>query len=267
MDFATPLGIIFGFGMLLAAFVMEGGHLLALVGLTASMIVFGGTICATMTSFTLKEVLSIPRILVYASTMSMANVQRLREAIELMVYFSEKARREGILGLETEIQEKLTDGKWDPILKKGIRLIVDGTEPAIVTEIMENDIYITEQNRKREQSVFEAAGGYSPTMGIIGTVMGLVHVLANLSDPSQLGPAVALAFVATLYGVSFANLFWLPVAGKLKYKLKQEIIQKQLFIAGILAIQAGENPRIVRDKLEIFLAQNERESAGETGEK
>ena len=134
-------------------------------------------------------------------------------------------------------------------LKQGIQLVVDGTDPALVRDILETQIEFTDQRHKIGAEIFEAAGGYSPTMGIIGTVMGLVHVLSNLADPDSLGPSIAVAFIATLYGVAFANVAWLPIGHKLKLKSKQERFVMEIALEGILSIQAGDNPSIVKEKL------------------
>jgi Flagellar motor component len=253
MDIATGLGLIIGFGMLLSAFVLEGGTLTALMGISPAMIVFGGTLGACTVQFTLKEIFSIPRLILDAMMLAKGNDSSIRQLIEVMVKIAEKARREGVLSLEADIQGELADKKYDPMLRKGLRLTVDGSEPELIKHMLENEIYFYEEQQKKNASIFEAAGGYSPTMGIIGTVMGLIKVLGSLTDPNQLGPAVALAFIATLYGVGFANLVWLPISGKLKLKTKLEIVQKELIVEGVMSIQAGENPRTLKEKLEVFL--------------
>ena len=254
MDPATGLGIIMGFGMLLTGYIIEEGSIPALLVLSPVFIVFGGTLGAITCQFTLKEITSLPKYMMEAMQLPKGNDASLKQLIEMLVTLAEKARREGVLSLESDIQGELSNKKYDPSLRKGLRLMVDGSEPELIKHMLENEILIYEAKKKREASVWEAAGGYSPTMGIIGTVMGLIKVLGSLTDPAQLAPAVAMAFVATLYGVSFANLFWLPVAGKLKGKLAQEILQKELTIEGVMSIQAGENPRILREKLEVFLS-------------
>jgi chemotaxis protein MotA len=255
MDPATGLGIIFGFGMLLTGYVIEGGSVSALLSVSPCFIVFGGTLGACMCQHTMQEVLSLPRYVMDAMQLPKGNDAALKQLIETLVNLAEKARREGVLSLESDIQGELSNKKYDPSLRKGLRLMVDGSEPELIKHMLENEITIYEARKKREAGIFDAAGGYSPTMGIIGTVMGLIKVLGSLSDPTQLAPAVAMAFVATLYGVSFANLVYLPIGGKLKGKLKAEVLQKELTIEGVMSIQAGENPRILREKLEVFLSE------------
>jgi chemotaxis protein MotA len=255
MDPATGLGVIIGFGMLLLGYVIEQGSIPALLAISPVFIVFGGTLGAITCQFTFKEITSLPMFMMDAMQLPKGNDASLKQLIETLVNLAEKARREGVLSLESDIQGELSNKKYDPSLRKGLRLMVDGSEPELIKHMLENEIVIFEARKKREASVFDAAGGYSPTMGIIGTVMGLIKVLGSLTDPTQLAPAVAMAFIATLYGVSFANLFWLPIGGKLKGKLAQEVLQKELTIEGVMSIQAGENPRILREKLEVFLSE------------
>ncbi len=142
---------------------------------------------------------------------------------------------------------------------KGMKLIVDGTDPEIVRHVMENDIYLYEARKRHEASMFDTGGGFSPTMGIIGTVMGLVNVLGNLSSPESLGPAIALAFTATLWGIALANLVWIPIANKLKLNMAQARLRKELVLEAVISIQQGENPSVMRDKMEEFL--NEKDKA------
>ncbi len=145
------------------------------------------------------------------------------------------------------------------MLRKGLRLVVDGTESEILVEVLENDLSIAEQRAMEPSEIFDAAGGYSPTMGIIGTVMGLILVLGRLGgDMNEIGRSIAVAFIATLYGISFANLFWLPVSNKLKLQVKQMKLEKQMIIVGIRSIQQGESPALVREKIEGFLEEREK---------
>src|SRR5579872_6805814 len=166
------------------------------------------------------------------------------ETIAQMVEFAERARREGLLALE-----EVTKSVEDPFLRKGIELAVDGTDPEELREILENDIASFRAEQKAGAKFFENMGGFAPTLGIIGTVIGLVHVLQNLSDPGKLGPLIASAFVATLWGVMSANVFWLPIANRLKRVSEIEIHHRELLIEGIISIQAGANPRIVQQRL------------------
>ena len=249
-DLATYLGMLIGWGSLIAGYLIEGGYLPALIHIAAFTIIVGGTLGALIISYTFKDVAGIPRLLSEAGKLS-PDISK--DIMEMLITFSEKARREGLLSLESEIEDLN-----DKFLQKGLKLAVDGTDPEVIRAVLENEIYLFELRRIDEAEMFEAGGGFSPTMGIIGTVLGLVQVLSRLGgDAAALGGSIATAFLATFYGISFANLFWLPVAGKLKLKLKKEKLQKELIIIAILSMLAGENPSILRDKLESFLAGKE----------
>lgn len=245
MDLSTLIGIIAGVGALIAGFVIEKGTVGALLQFSAAVIVFGGTAGAIVTSFPLSELKKLPKWFKIAFTQQSYGAA---EAYETLVRFAEKARREGLLSLEQEL-ETVTD----KFTRQGMQLVIDGTDPEITQEILESNITVLEKRHKVGIAVFEAAGGYGPTMGIIGTVMGLVHVLGNLSDPSSLSTAISAAFIATLYGVSSANLLWLPIATKLKQKDKAEVSSMEMILDGILSIQAGENPSILKEKLKTHI--------------
>ncbi len=250
MDLATVLGIVLGFGALIVAFVLEGGHLSSLIGITAYMIIFGGTFGATMTSYSLKDMLGLPKLIMKAIK---TPPDRRAILVEEIVKLAEIARRDGLLALENHPIE-------DPFLKKGVMLVVDGTDAELTEQILHADVEAMEQRHARGYGIFQTMGGFAPTMGIIGTVMGLVHVLSSLKDPESLGPAIAVAFLATLYGVATANLLWLPLHNKLKLRSKEEVAEKQLIIEGVLGIQAGENPRMLREKLLVHLPPQARAS-------
>jgi chemotaxis protein MotA len=252
MDIASLVGLILGIGSMLIAFVLDGGHITTLFAPTALLIVVGGTFGAIILSFSMDDMKSVGTLLKIAFT---EKKQDIATVIASLVSFAEKARREGLLSLEADI-----NAIDDDFLKQGMQLVVDGTDPTLVRNILETQITFIEQRHKIGSQIFEAAGGYAPTMGIIGTVMGLVHVLGNLSEPSKLGQAIAVAFIATLYGVATANLFWLPVGTKLKLKSKNEMLSREVMLEGILSIQAGDNPRIVEEKLKAFLSPKLRES-------
>lgn len=259
METSTILGIILGFGGIMVGFLLEGGSPGMLVGFSALIIIVTGTFGALMTSFTIRDILSIPALI--KESMSAIKGPS-KDLAQLIITFGEKSRREGLLSLEDDVES--LDDKF---IKKGIRMVVDGVDPEIVRNLMENEIMIFEDKKKEEVELFAQAGGFSPTMGIIGTVTGLVLVLSNLGgDASALGHSIAVAFIATLYGIGLANLFWLPIANKLKLKMKKEIAEKQLILAGVLAIQAGENPSLIKDRLEAFVEEEITEKA-EEGEK
>ncbi len=231
---------------------MEGGELTGFISSSAALIVFGGTLGATLISFPLNQVMKLPTLIVRAFTGGGGGMPP-PEAVAMFVSLAERARREGLLSLEEEAS-KINDR----FVKKGMLLVVDGIDPEVVRAVLDVDMAAMAERHQKGYGMLEAMGGYAPTMGIIGTVMGLVHVLSNLQDPSQLGPAIAVAFIATFYGVSSANIIWLPLGNKLKSMSKAEVSLREVSREGILAVQAGDNPRIVREKLEAFLASSDR---------
>jgi chemotaxis protein MotA len=248
MDKGTSIGLGVALIAILGAAVVEAGSigiLFALINLPSAMIVFGGTLGTILVSFPLERVTQLGKILGVAFR-DVASSER--ELVNLFVRLAERARREGLLALEGEARE-ITDHT----LQKGLLLVVDGTDPELVREIMESDVAAMSERHEARYAMFEAAGGFAPTMGIIGTVMGLVNVLSHLDKPDELGKSIATAFIATLYGVLSANVFWLPVGQRLKQRNKEEVAQRQLAVEGVLAVQAGDNPRVVREKLESFL--------------
>lgn len=258
MEITAIGGIIFSVICLVSAFLLDGGHFSALIKPTAAMIVFGGTIGATVVSFSLSEIMTVPRLLTIIMFQKLPNEVAL---IEQIVGLADKVRREGLLYLENQLPQ-IEDG----FMRKGIQLVVDGTDPELVRQILETEIYSIQERHNTGASIFEAAGGYAPTMGIIGTVMGLVHVLGNLESPETLGPSIALAFIATLYGIGSANVLWLPIAEKLKNLSKKEVMLQELMLEGIISIQAGYNPILIRERLSAFLkpVSREQEATGES---
>lgn len=258
MDITTIIGLLSGFAALIIAFLLEDGTMGALVSVTAGLIVLGGTFGATIVSFTLEELKKVPAVLRIAFQNQDYDF---RSLIDEIVQLADQARREGLLSLEKNLGEI-----EDPFLKLGVQLVIDGVEGTLLQGLLETEIFCTEERHKNGIAIFEAAGGYSPTMGIIGTVMGLVNVLGRMDDPGALGPAIAVAFIATLYGVGFANLLWLPIAAKLKTKHKKEMFYREICLEGILSLQAGENPAFIREKLLVFFDRQERENYSEGGE-
>lgn len=254
MEITTILGILIALISLVAAFIVEGGHVTALLKPTAAMIVFGGTLGATVCSYSLNELKTVPRLFKVILFQKLPNEI---ELIDQVVNLAEKVRREGLLYLENQLPQI-----EDPFMRKGIQLVVDGTDPELVRQILETEMYAIEDRHHTGASIFETAGGYSPTMGIIGTVMGLVHVLSNLEKPETLGPSIALAFIATLYGVGAANVLWLPIADKLKNLSKKEAMLREMMLEGVMSIQAGYNPMLIRERLTAFLKPRSRRNEG-----
>jgi chemotaxis protein MotA len=228
------------------------------MNLPSAMIVFGGTIGTVIVAFPLERVTKLGKVLGVAFRQEMTSD---RELVSLFVRLSERARREGLLALETEAQ--LVE---DHSIQKGLLLVVDGTDPELVREIMESDVASMSERHEGMFAMFAAAGGFAPTMGIIGTVMGLVNVLSHLDKPDELGKSIATAFIATLYGVLSANVFWLPVGERLKQRNKEEVARRTLAVEGVLAVQAGDNPRVVREKLDAFLPTAQRGEPAEAAE-
>ena len=253
MKASTAVGIAAAFGGLLLGALMEGSAVGAFFNVPAALIVLGGTFGATLASTSMEAMKRIPAL--YKKAMS-AEKPDLAGRVELLVSLADRARRDGLLALEGEIEQL-----DDEFTRKGLQLVVDGTEPELVLQVLENEIDGTNARHAVGRSVFEKAGGFAPTMGIIGTVMGLVHVLENLDAPETLGPAISGAFIATLYGVASANVIFLPVGNRLKHISDSEVALRELTIEGVLAIQAGDNPRIVADKLMAFVPPEERRMA------
>lgn len=253
MDVSVILFLIFSFGALIIGFILEGGHLLALFIGTAALIVFGGTVGAVGLSFPVEDIKRIPKIIrVLLRYTPIDNYKITTQFFQL----TSLARAEGILSLEKSASNI---GITNPLASKGLRLIVDGVETNSVYKSLVTDAENIDARHEIGIAIFETAGGYAPTMGIIGTVMGLVHVLGNLSDPSSLGPKIAVAFIATLYGVGTANLLWLPIAARLKNISEKESLSNQMIIKGLIALQQGEHPKLVIEDMCAFLTRDERD--------
>ena len=257
MDIASAAGIGLAFAAVLLSMVMEGGNPAALVSHPAPIIlVLFGTIGATMAGYTLKDVTGIAKVAMKAF-MPGPPIEA-AESIETIVHFADKARRDGLLALEEEAKDV-----EDPFLRKGLQLAIDGTDPEIVRDVLETEIAALKERHKVGAKFFADMGAFAPTLGIIGTVLGLVHMLENLEDPSSMGPLIAAAFVATLWGVMTANLIYLPMSNKLKISSAEELHHKELVVEGVLAIQAGANPRTVTEKLKSYLPPSERDEIGD----
>ena len=223
---------------------VEGGSPAAYLNPSAIIIIFGGTFGATIASFSMAEFKCFPKLFKLAIKTRPSHAAEMRN---LLVTFAERARREGLLALEADV-----DQVEDRFLRKGLQMMIDGLEPDVVEEILELDTEAMVRRHGGGVALFATMGGYAPTMGVIGTVMGLVNVLGHLDDPSTLGGSIAVAFIATLIGVGSANIVWLPVSNALKVHSAQEVAERRLAMTGILAIQAGDNPRIVAQKLDSF---------------
>jgi len=256
MDLTSILGIVIGFMGPIIGYLIEKGNLLKLMQLSAASIVFLGTIGATMLSFPMSELQKIPELLKTVFTQKIYNEV---DIINQLAELSEKARKDGLLSLEQDAQ-----GNPNELIRKGLSLVVDGIETEVIKDILRRESFLHESIYESGAKIFEAAGGFSPTMGVLGTVMGMVSILGNLSNPDELGPSISVAFVATLYGVGFANLVYLPFASKIKAKAAREAMISDLIIEGLLSIQAGENPRIIKEKLNLALLEKMSKKGGST---
>ncbi|MCB1959906.1 MAG: flagellar motor protein [Rhodocyclaceae bacterium] len=242
MDSISLVGLTVGLAAILVGQVLEGGHISSLVQPTAFLIVIGGTLGAVMLQSPLRVFKDGMAMVKWIFVPPGASYPVL---IEQVVGWSNVARREGLLALETQIE--VVD---DPFTRKGIQLLVDGVEPERLREVLEVEIDTWEGHMKLGAKIWEAAGGYAPTIGILGAVMGLIHVMENLSDPSKLGSGIAVAFVATIYGVGSANLVFLPVAKKLLAHVGRMVSQRELLVDGLVGIANGDNPRIIESRLQ-----------------
>ncbi|MFZ5861407.1 MAG: flagellar motor protein [Nitrospirota bacterium] len=250
MDILTIIGVVVGLAALLGGQALEGGHVGSIMQLTAALIVLGGTFGAVMVQFPLPKF--IEGLLMGLDVLK-APPNNGPKLIETLVDYANLVRKQGILALEA----KMKDAE-DHFLKKGLQLLLDGTEPKAIREILELEVSYAEEFRHMSIKMYEAFGGYAPTFGIIGAVMGLIHVMENLADPSMLGSGIAVAFVATIYGVLSANLIFLPVANKLKMRTRMEAVSHELVIEGLISIASGENPRLLQEKLAGFLDRHQR---------
>lgn len=252
MDLATIGGLAAALVIVAAVMIMDGGSPLELFAVPqAILLTLGGSLVASMITQPLDVTLKLP---VFLKIVFFSKKESVHEVIEQMTVMADKARREGLLALEEE--SKKID---DPFLRKGIMMVVDGIEPAQVRAIMELEIKSMVERHDRAIGFFNSAGGFAPTFGIIGTVMGLITVLKELSNPDKLAKSIASAFLATLWGLLSANLIWIPMGAKLATRNHEEVAYRHMLLEGIISLQAGENPRLVRDKLNVFLAPTQRE--------
>ena len=245
IDFLTILGLIIGVSAILVGQQLEGGALSTLINGPAALIVIGGTLGAVMLQSPMMVFLRAIKMLWWMLSTPQFDSEG---TIQKIISWSNIARREGLLGLEN-----LEDSEADPFAKKGLQLLIDGSEPEAIRSIMEVDIHTRESFDIQAARVFESIGGYSPTIGIIGAVLGLIQVMGNLSDPSKLGGGIAVAFVATIYGVALANLVLLPIANKLKSIVISSAHFNEMIVEGLVSIAEGENPRNIETKLLGFL--------------
>lgn len=250
MDILTIAGIILSLGAILGGQVLEGGHIGSILQATAFMIVMGGTIGAVMVNYPMaifmKGMMNTKMVFINVHVDSKAMIGQIVELATL-------SRKQGLLALESKLK-----GLTDPFLMKGLQLVIDGTEAKAIREILEIEVEQFEEENNLSGKVWESLGGFAPTIGILGAVLGLIHVMENLSDPSKLGSGIATAFVATIYGVGAANLFFLPIGGKIKLKTKELVLARQLIIEGLVSLAQAENPKMIEEKLSGYLPESQR---------
>jgi len=248
MDLASLVGSILGISAVVGGQVLEGGHVGQIMQGTAALIVVGGTLGAMLVSFPTQDIKKAVSLipLVYQNV----NLD-VRPIIDEIIRIATIARKEGVLAVEGQ-----RESIQNPLFKKTIKYVIDGFEPNTVKEIIDTEIYLAFEEEEQAGKVFEGAGGYAPTIGIIGAVLGLIHVMSMLNDPSKIGEGIAVAFVATVYGVGLSNLILIPWGTKLKRKAQQRMIAKEVVKLGVVGIQEGLNPHFLQEKLEVFVEEH-----------
>jgi chemotaxis protein MotA len=250
MDIATIVGIFAGVILIMSAIVV-GGNFVMFIHIPSMLIVFGGTAAATLINFPLGDVLGVIKTV---KNVFLHKAVPPTKVIQTIVAFATTARRDGILALESKASEA-----GDEFLEKSVQLAVDGTAPELIKDILTTELAFLEERHSLGQGVFTSMGTFAPAFGMIGTLIGLISMLASLNDPSMIGSGMATALITTFYGAFIANLIFLPIAGKLKVRTRTEILTKEVIIEGILSIQSGDNPRVIEQKLKAFIAPNLRE--------
>lgn len=253
MDILAIVGSLMGVAAILIGQVLEGGHPSSLMQITAAIIVYGGTAGAVVLSFPQRDLIlaltAIKRVYFNQSVDQ-------KELITEIVKYATKARKEGVIALEKEAKNAS-----DPLITLGLEAVADGADPKLVKDLMETQIAQMEGESKAAYKVWEGAGAYAPTIGIVGAVLGLIHVMGNLADPSSLGAGIAVAFVATVYGLVGANLFFIPFSTRIKLKDEQNFLTKEMMVEGVIAIQAGESPALIERKLNAYILDKKGDSA------
>ena len=253
MDIASLIGLILGFGLVLSA-IMMNTSLMTFVDIPSIAIVFGGAIAASLMAFPMGKVIKIMGVVKKAFLTKPINPV---DSVVAMVKLAEVARRDGILSLESHVAE----GSYDEFLVRGLRMAIDGQDPTVIEAAMEAELEALMDRHGSGKALFDCVGKYAPAFGMIGTLMGLVVMLQNMSDPSTLGPAMAVALITTFYGSCIANMVALPLADKLALRSSEELAAKNLIIRGVMSIQAGDNPRVVQQKLLAYLDNKQRSAA------
>ena len=241
MDLNSVVGILLAFIAIIGGQILEGGHVGSLLQVAAFLIVMGGTVGAVLLQSPVKIFFNGVKMSAWVFFPPINSPQTL---IKQIINWAHISRKEGLLALETQVPVVK-----DPLTRKGLQLLADGSTPEKLREVMEIDILAFEAHQRQSARIWEAAGGYAPTIGILGAVLGLIHVMENLSDPELLGNGIAVAFVATIYGVGLANLIFLPIANKLKSIINEHVVMQEILVDGFVAIANGENPRLIENRL------------------
>ena len=258
MDIATVVGVVLAFGLIVWS-ILLGGSLSGFIDMPSVAVVIGGTIGALLINFPLPKFLSM--INLFKKTF-LFSLEEPDVVISKMVGYAERARREGMLALEED-----SENETDEFLRKGLRLAVDGTDPQLLEKILETDVEQIESRHSEGAKILSTGGTFAPAFGMIGTLIGLVNMLSSLEDPTQIGAGMATALITTFYGAVVANALFLPLSGKLETRSKEEMVIKNMIIEGIMAIQSGDSPRIVEEKLKSFLSPTERRKVEAAKEK
>jgi chemotaxis protein MotA len=254
MDKGSIGGVFLAIAGIVAGLLIEGGNLGQILQPTAALIVFGGTMGAVLLQFPLSTVLAAFRNMAHVFA---APTKQNEQLARQLVTFANKARRNGVISLDADLQ-----AIQNPFLKQAVMLAVDGTEPTELRNIMRLSLDCTAESEERLPAVFESAGGFSPTIGILGAVLGLIQVMQHLDNIQEVGRGIAVAFVATIYGVGLANLFFLPFAGKMRIRIRDEHLRREMMLEGVISILEGMNPRMLEVKLSGFLNENRQGSKG-----
>jgi chemotaxis protein MotA len=245
MDILSLIGLIIGFGAIIVGQHLEGGHLETILNAVALLIVLGGTVGAVMLQTPLNTFIRSLKMLVWIIRPPLSSAE---ETLNKILDWNQIARKEGLIALDNVALDES-----DLFSQKGLQMISDGADSEMIRDILENELDIEEENDLDAAKVYEAMGGYAPTVGIIGAVMGLIHVMGNLADPSSLGSGIAVAFVATIYGVGFANLLFLPIGNKLKTLVSRRNRLQMMLIDGFVCVAEGENPRNIESRLQAYM--------------
>ena len=258
LDLATIVGILVGLAFIIMG-IMQDGEISTFFSFASILIVLGGTFAATFVAYPLIVVVDSIKVVRKAFSVHSNEAGFI---ISKIIVLANTARKEGLLALE-EASEEIDD----PFLQKGVMLVVDGTDPELVRNLLETELSFVEERHKEGQGIFEVMGTFAPAFGMIGTLIGLINMLRRLDDPSTIGPSMAVALITTFYGSLLANLIFLPIANKLKFRSREEILLKEIMLEGLLSIQAGENPRIIEEKLKAFLPPKIRKEINEQKQK